>query len=463
MVCLKKMLEKVKQKLAARNRRELTLIAVVLGSSVAILDGTIVNLALPSIGAQWHSGYSSLQWITDAYALSLSALILLGGSLGDIFGRKKVYLFGVIGFGAASLLCALSPNVETLIGLRVVQGVFGALLVPGALSIINTTFDTATRPQAIGRWTAWSSIAIISGPFLGGWILSVTSWRWIFFINLPLIAACYLLAAFAAEETRDRRRRTVDITGAVLAASSLASFTYGLIEGPVNHWQWLQSGALGLGASLLAAFLWFESRRRDPMLKLSLFGSRNFTGANIMTFLMYGALGGLSFSLVVYLQTYLHYTPFQAGISMLPISLCMMLFSGKIGKLSAVYGPRLFMTLGPSIAGIGMLLLFFLRPGDSYILGVLPGVLIFSVGLTLLVSPLTTTVMMAVDENDSGIASGINNAVARSAGLIVVAMLGLLGAAHAYTFAMGLCAALALLGGITSFLMVRNYRMNANI
>lgn len=458
---LKKMLEKVKQKLAARNRRELTLIAVVLGSSVAILDGTIVNLALPSIGAEWHSGYASLQWITDAYALSLSALILLGGSLGDIFGRKKVYLVGVVGFGVASLLCALSPNVETLIGLRVVQGVFGALLVPGALSIINTTFDAATRPQAIGRWTAWSSIAIISGPFVGGWILSVTSWRWIFFINLPLVAVCYLLAAFAANETRDERRRSVDITGALLAAGSLAGFTYGLIEGPANHWQWSQAGALALGALLLVAFLWCEKKRRDPMLKLNLFASRNFTGANIMTFLMYGALGGFSFSLVIYLQTYLHYTPFQAGISMLPISLCMMLFSGKVGKLSAVYGPRLFMTLGPIIAGIGMFLLFFLHTGDSYLLGVLPGVLVFSVGLTLLVSPLTTTVMMAVGEGDSGIASGINNAVARSAGLIVVAMLGLLGAAHAYAFAMALSAGLALLGGIVSFLMIRNTRVVA--
>ena len=455
------MLEKIKQKLAARNRREITLIAVVLGSSVAILDGTIVNLALPSIGAQWHSGYASLQWITDAYALSLSALILLGGSLGDIFGRKKVYLLGVVGFGVSSLLCALSPNVETLIGLRILQGIFGALLVPGALSIINTTFDADSRPQAIGRWTAWSSIAIISGPFLGGWILSVTSWRWIFFINLPLIAVCYALAAFAAEETRDARRRSVDVVGALLAAASLASFTYGLIEGPANHWQWLQSGAVGLGILLLCLFLLCEKKRRDPMLKLSLFTSRNFTGANIMTFLTYGALGGFSFSLVIYLQTYLHYTPFQAGISMLPISLCMMLFSGRVGKLSAQYGPRLFMTLGPIIAAVGMALLFFLHPGDSYIMGILPGVVLFSIGLTLLVSPLTTTVMMSVHEGDSGIASGINNAVARSAGLIVVAMLGLLGAAHAYTFAMALCAGMALAGGVVSYLAIRNRRTSS--
>ncbi|HEU4715859.1 MAG TPA: MFS transporter [Candidatus Saccharimonadales bacterium] len=438
-----------------RKRQTIALIAVVIGSAVAILDGSIVNLALPKIESEWHSGYSSLQWISDAYLLSLSSLILLGGSLGDIFGRKKVYLIGVAGFGISSLLCALSPNVEVLIAMRVLQGVFGALLVPGALSIINTTFSSASdRAHAIGKWTAWSSIAVVASPFLGGWILAVTSWRWIFFINIPLVIACYVLAHLAVDESKDKRPRRVDLVGAGLGALSLASITYGLIEGPAKHWTALEIGALVAGVLLFLLFLYCEYRRRDPMVKLSLFRSKNFSGANLMTFLMYGALGGFTFAFVIYLQAVLHYSAFMAGLTLLPISIFLMLFSGRVSKLSTIYGPRLFMTAGPIIAGLGMALLFFLKPGDSYWLGILPGVLLFSFGLTLLVSPLTTTVMAAVEKDDSGIASGINNAIARSAGLIVVAALGLLGAAHAYTFALGLCAVMACLGGVVSFVLI---------
>jgi EmrB/QacA subfamily drug resistance transporter len=438
-----------------QNRQTIALVAVVIGSAVAILDGSIVNLALPKIDAEWHAGYSSLQWISDAYLLSLSSLILLGGSLGDIFGRKKVYLVGVAGFGVTSLLCALSPNVEVLVAMRILQGVFGALLVPGALSIINTMFNSASdRAHAIGKWTAWSSIAVVISPFLGGWILAVTSWRWIFFINLPLVIACYALAQVAVDESKDKRPRSVEVLGAFLGALSLAGITYGLIEGPAKHWTYLEVSALIAGIVLFGLFLFCEYRRRDPMVKLSLFKSKNFTGANLMTFLMYGALGGFAFAFVIYLQTYLHYSAFEAGLSLLPISIFLMLFSGRVGKLSTVYGPRLFMTAGPIIAGLGMGWLYFLQPGANYWVSILPGVVLFSVGLTLLVSPLTTTVMAAVNKDDSGIASGVNNAVARSAGLIVVAALGLLGAAHAYTFAIGLCAGMAILGGIVSFVLI---------
>ena len=449
------MLSKLKNLLGSHRRKNIALVAVVIGSAVAILDGSIVNLALPKIEAEWHSGYSSLQWISDAYLLSLSALILLGGSLGDIFGRKKVYLIGVAGFGVTSLLCALSPNVEVLVGMRILQGVFGALLVPGALSIINTTFSSSSeRAHAIGKWTAWSSIAVVLSPFLGGWILAVASWRWIFFINIPLVIVCYVLAHMAVDETRDKRPRSVDILGALLGAASLAGITYGLIEGPARHWSWVEVVALIVGAVFFGLFLLCERRRRDPMVKLALFRSKNFTGANLMTFLMYGALGGFAFAFVIYLQTHLHYSAFEAGLSLLPISICLMLFSGYVGKLSAAYGPRLFMTAGPLLAGVGMALLYFLQPGANYFVSILPGVLLFSIGLTLLVSPLTTTVMAAVERDDSGIASGINNAVARSAGLIVVAALGLLGAAHAYMFAIGLCAVMAILGGVVSFVLI---------
>ncbi len=455
---LKKMLYKVKRLLSGKNQNQIALIAVVIGSAVAILDGTIVNLALPRIEVEWHSGYASLQWITDAYLLSLSALILIGGSLGDIFGRKKMYLIGVVGFGLSSLLCAFSVNAEMLIGVRMLQGIFGALLVPGALSIINTTFHSSERSQAIGRWTAWSSIAVVIGPFLGGWILAVASWRWIFFINVPLAFACYVLAKISVQESKDTRVRSVDVIGAVLATMSLAGITYGLIEGPANHWGLMYLMSITLGALFFILFLICEKVRRDPMVKLSLFASRNFVGANLMTFLMYGALGGFTFALVIYLQTTLHYSAFAAGVSLLPISICMMLFSGKVGGLSAKYGPRLFMTVGPILAGIGMALLFFLKPGDTYLINILPGVVIFSVGLTLLVSPLTTTVMASVDHADSGIASGVNNAVARSAGLIVVAMLGFFGASQAYSFAMELCAGLAILGGLVSFVLIEKPR-----
>jgi EmrB/QacA subfamily drug resistance transporter len=451
---LKKMLYKVKRLLTGKNQNQIALIAVVIGSAVAILDGTIVNLALPKIEAEWHSGYASLQWITDAYLLSLSALILIGGSLGDIFGRKKMYLIGVVGFGLSSLLCAFSINAEMLVAIRMLQGIFGALLVPGALSIINTTFKSAERSVAIGRWTAWSSIAVVIGPFLGGWILAVASWRWIFFINVPLAFACFILAKLSVQESKDTRPRSVDIIGAVLATISLAGITYGLIEGPANHWGLPYILSIALGFIFTVLFLICEKVRRDPMVKLSLFASRNFTGANIMTFLMYGALGGFTFALVIYLQTTLHYSAFAAGVSLLPISICMMLFSGKVGALSAKYGPRLFMTIGPILAGLGMALLFFLKPGDTYLVNVLPGIVLFSAGLTLLVSPLTTTVMASVDHADSGIASGVNNAVARSAGLIVVAMLGFFGASQAYSFAMELCAGLAILGGFTSFVLI---------
>ena len=437
------------------SRQDIALIAVVIGSAVAILDGSIVNLALPKIEAEWHSGYSSLQWISDAYLLSLSSLILLGGSLGDIFGRKKTYLIGVAGFGVTSLLCALAPSVEVLVGMRILQGVFGALLVPGALSIINTMFTSGfARSQAIGKWTAWSSIAVVISPFLGGWILAVASWRWIFFINIPLIIGCYLLAQFAVKETKDSRSRRVDPFGAIFGALSLAGVTYGLIEGPARHWTFWEIGALIAGGVLFGVFLLWEKHHRDPMVKLSLFESKNFTGANLMTFLMYGALGGFTFAFVIYLQTHLHYSAFEAGLSLLPISVFLMLFSGRVGKLSAVYGPRLFMTAGPIVAGVGMGLLYFLRPGDSYLLGVLPGVVLFSIGMTLLVSPLTTTVMAAVQKDDSGIASGVNNAVARSAGLIVIAALGLLGASSAYSFALGLCASMAVLSGVVSFIFI---------
>jgi EmrB/QacA subfamily drug resistance transporter len=438
------------------SRKTWTLVATILGSGVVFLDGTIVNLALPKISVGLHGHFSDLQWIADGYLLSLSALILLGGSLGDIFGRKRTYLVGLTGFGLVSLLCGLSPSIGFLIAFRIIQGVFGALLVPGGLAIINTNFPRDERGAAIGRWAAWSGILSAIGPLVGGYIIDAISWRWIFFINIPLIVVCGFLAVANVEESKDSRVRRVDGYGAALAAVSLAGITYGLIEGPLNHWQAKSLIPLLGGLLLGLVFLVFESRNRDPMVKLGLFRSRNFTGANLMTFAMYGALAGFMFALVIYMQTKLGYSAIKAGVSLLPVSLMLLFFSSRVGRLSSKLGPRYFLTLGPLLAALGMFLLIGYQPGDSYLWFLLPRVLLFSIGLVLLVAPLTTTVMTSVEDSSSGIASGINNAVSRVAGLVVIALLGLAGTGNTYRFSMILCAIFAAAAGVISYLTIEN-------
>ncbi len=432
------------------------LLATVIGSAVVILDGTVVNLALPNIAHTLHASFADLQWVVDGYLLSLSSLLLLGGSLGDIFGRKRVYVIGLFGFGVTSLLCGLSPNIQLLIILRLLQGVFGALLVPGALAIINTNFEKASRGKAIGKWSAWSALAAPIGPIVGGYLIGVGSWRWIFFINVPLVAACLVLARIGIVETSDGHVRRLDSTGATLAALSLGGITYGLIEGPARHWNLSAWAPLVLGVLAFGALLWVEAHGKDPMVRLDLFRSRNFTGANVATFSLYGALAGFIFALVIFLQTKAGYSAIQAGASLIPIAIFLFTLSSRMGALAGKYGPRLFMTFGPITAGVGMALLYGLHHGSSYITGVLPGVVLFSLGMAITVAPLTITVMRSVGDADSGIASGINNAVSRVAGLIVIAVLGLLGAVHVYTFAIALCSAMAVLAGIISFVLIRN-------
>ncbi|HVW23103.1 MAG TPA: MFS transporter [Candidatus Saccharimonadales bacterium] len=436
-------------------RQRLTLITTIIGSGIVILDGTIVNLALPKIASGLHANFAGLQWVVDGYLLSLSALILLGGSLGDIFGRKRTYLLGLIGFGAASLVCGLAVNDVMLVLTRILQGIFGALLVPGGLAVINTNFDRSVRGAAIGAWSAWSAIFAAIGPLLGGYILGIASWRWIFFINVPLVAICFVIGSGAIDESHGRTRR-VDILGACLAALSLAGLTYGLIEGPAAHWPVKAYVAIAAGVVAGSLFVWHELHSKAPMVDFALFRSRNFTGSNIMTFMMYGALGGFTLALVVYLQTGLHYSAIKAGVSLLPLTILLFLFSKRIGALAGRIGPRLFMTLGPIIAGLGMLMLLGLHPGVSYLSAVLPGVIVFAAGMTLLVAPLTTTVMTSVEDENSGIASGINNAVARIGGLLVVAVLGLLGPAHVFRFGMILGSSLAILAGLVSWFTIQN-------
>lgn len=437
--------------------QKLTLFATIVGSGIVILDSTVVNLALPEISRDLGASFAELQWITDGYLLTLSALILLGGSLGDIFGRKKIYMIGLLGFGLSSLLCGLAPNSETLIATRLLQGIFGALLVPGSLAIINTNFLAKERGAAIGSWSAWSAIFAALGPLAGGWLLGVASWRLIFLINVPLVILCYIVGQASIKEGRDTSVRRVDARGAALAMLALSGITYGLIEGPVNDWH--ASAVLPLIAGLILAGLFIRSQKRskDPMVPLGLFKSGNFTGSNLMTFGMYGALSGFFFALVIYLQTSLGYSAIKAGLSLLPLTILLVLFSKRVGAWSAKIGPRMFMTVGPLIAAAGIASLYRLSPeSSSYLTVVLPGVLLFSIGLTLLVAPLTTTVMNSVADSSSGIASGINNAVSRVAGLIVIALLGLFGTENVYQFAIILCASLAALSGIVSYLMIKN-------
>jgi EmrB/QacA subfamily drug resistance transporter len=440
--------------------QKLTLLATILGSGVVFLDGSIVNLALPAMGKELGVGFTGLQWVVDGYLLSLSSLILLGGSLGDIMGRKRIYIIGLTGFGIASLLCGIAPTAAMLIAARLLQGLFGALMVPGALALINTNFEKSARAGAIGLWTAWTSAVIAIAPLIGGTLIDHGSWRLIFYINPPILVACYLLGRNAIQESKDSRPRHIDATGAILAMVSLAGVTYGLIEGPAAHWNTLSLVALIGGSALFAFFVWFERWHKDPMLEITLFKVRNFTGANIATFAMYGALGGFFFALVIYLQERLGYSSLQAGLSTVPITLFLLVLSRRIGALSSKMGPRLFMTLGPILAGIGILLLLPLDKGASYVTDILPGICLFGLGMASTVAPLTTTVLNSVEVDQSGIASAVNNAVSRVSGLIVIALLGLFGAGKVFNFAVLLCGILAIVAGIISFVFIRNEQLD---
>jgi EmrB/QacA subfamily drug resistance transporter len=412
--------------------RRLTLIATILGSSIAILDSSVVSVALPSIQRDLGGGLAGQQWVSNAYLLMLGSLILLGGSLGDIFGERRVFALGVGGFGAASLLCALAPSIEFLIAFRALQGVAGALLTPSSLAVIVATFPERERGPAIGTWTAWGTIAGALGPLVAGLILNVGSWRWIFVINLPLVAGClWLILKVVPSTITAQTRRKVDVVGAVLGVVGLGGVVYALIEQPRLGWSDpAVSGCLIVGVLTFAAFLIYESRTHDPMLRLDLFKSRNFAVGNVETLALYGGLSALFFFLVLYLQQVAGYSPLESGLALLPESLIMFALSGRFGALADRIGPRLFMGGGPLIAGAGMLMLLGVGVRVDYVTEVLPGILLFSLGLSITVAPLTAAILAGVDQREAGIGSAVNNAVARVAGLIATVAVGALVAAQ---------------------------------
>ncbi|MFD1824746.1 MULTISPECIES: MFS transporter [Mumia] len=437
------------------------LLATVLGSSMAMLDGTVVNVALPTIGEDLDADVGGLQWVVNGYTLALASLILLGGALGDRWGRRRVFVIGVIWFALASLLCGIAPNVEMLIAARLLQGVGGALLTPGSLALISASFDPDDRGAAIGAWSGLGGVATALGPLLGGWLVEAVSWRAVFLLNLPFAVAIVWICGRHVPESRDPDAPArFDVLGVVLTAGGLAALTYGLIDSTT----WIAVA----GLVVLLLFVAQEHRSANPLVPLGLFADRVFAGANLVTFAVYAALGAVFFFLVVQLQVVAGYSPLAAGAATLPVTVLMLLFSPAAGRLGTRIGPRLPMTVGPLVAAVGLLLM--LRIGDdaSYLVDVLPGVVVFGIGLTILVSPLTTAVLAAAPDHLAGTASGVNNAVARTAQLLAVAALpplvGIVGGAlsdpvlfdDGFDQAMLVCVGLLIAGAALAFAMIRD-------
>jgi EmrB/QacA subfamily drug resistance transporter len=413
-------------------RKRLALLAAILGSFVAGLDATVVNVALPAIENDLGGGLAGQQWVSNAYLLTLGSLILVGGSLGDLFGERRIFTLGVIGFGVMSVVCAVAPTIEVLVAGRALQGVFGALLTPSALAVIVASFPPDERGAAIGSWTAWSGIAFVLGPLVGGWLIDAANWRWIFAINVPFVVATVMIVRVSvAQRIAEGPRAPVDIPGAVLCALGLAGPVYALIRQPSVGWSSMEVVvALVAGVVLFAAFLVREARTAYPMLPLGLFRRRNFAFGNVETLAMYGGLGAVMFFLVLFLQQVAGYDALQAGLATLPTTIVMFLLSKRAGRLADRYGPRLFMGLGPLVGAAGLLMLLGLDAEFDYFTDLFPALMIFSVGLSATVAPLTATVLADADEHNAGIASGVNNAIARVASLLAVAALGAVVAAQ---------------------------------
>ncbi|WP_433076329.1 MFS transporter [Dactylosporangium sp. CA-052675] len=455
------------------------LTATILGSGIASIDATVVGIALPAIGRSFDTGLQVLQWVVTAYTLTLAGLLLLAGALGDRYGRRRVFTFGVVWFAAASVLCGIAPDGWTLVAARALQGVGAALLTPGSLAILQASFRPEDRSRAIGAWSGLGGVATAIGPFLGGWLVGLgsSSWRLIFAINVPIAAAVVYLTWRHVPESRDEEASgRVDLVSGALITAGLIGVTYGLIEGQALGWTSAPVlAALVAGALLVAGFLWRQTRLEHPMLPLGLFGSAQFTATNVVTFILYGALGGALFLLPIQLQQVAGYSPLEAGVSLLPLTVVMLLLSSRSGALAARIGPRLQMSLGPVVAGAGMALYARIDAGGSYLTEVLPAVLVLGLGLSITVAPLTSTALSSAPATHAGMASAVNNDVARAAGLVAVAVLpaaaGITAAAYAspdllsagFHRAVLICAALCVLAGGLAAVSIRNPRAEPKV
>ena len=441
-----------------------------LGSAVAFLEATVVNVALPELGRDLGADVAGLQWTINGYMITLAALILLGGSLGDRYGRRRIFNIGIVWFTGTSALCALAPSVEVLVAARVLQGIGGALLTPASLAIIEATFRREDRARAIGAWTAFVGIAGAIGPLVGGFLVEEVTWRAIFLINLPLGAFVVWAARRHVPETRDPTvTGRLDVRGSVLAAVGLGGATFALIQAPeAGAGSPAVIAAFLVGVAALALFVVAERRAAQPMLPLSIFSSRQFSSANLVTFAVYAGIGGVFFFLVVFLQVALGYSPIAAGLAAVPVTLLMLGLSARAGELAQRIGPRLPLTAGPVLIAAGMLLMVRIEIGDEYLTAVLPAVVVFGLGLSFVVAPVTATVLAAADPRHAGVASGVNNAVARTAQLGAVAVLplvaGLSGADYqdpqamedGFHTAMLATAGLSLAGAVLAFATIRN-------
>ena len=451
------------------------LLATVLGSGVAMLDATVVNVALPRIAEDLGASMSGLQWTINAYTLTLAGFILLGGSLGDRFGRRRLFVIGVIWFAAASALCGAAQNIPMLIAARALQGVGGALLTPGSLAIIQASFLADDRPRAVGAWSGLGGVAGAIGPFLGGWLVTAAGWRWVFLLNIPLAAVVVPVALRHVPESLDEGAHgRFDVQGAVLAVLALAGVTYALTEAPGGQTApAVIAVAAVVGIAAGAAFVVVERRRSggrgpQPMLPVEVFASRQFSAVNAVTFVVYGGMGVMFFLFVLNLQVVAGYSPIASGTALLPVTILLLLLSSRAGALAQRIGPRLPMTAGLTVAAIGMLLLTRIGRHPSYLLDVLLPVTVFALGLAGVVAPLTATVLATADVRHAGIASGVNNAVARAAGLLAVAAIpplaGLTGDAYTnpsafsagFRTAMVVSAVLLLAGAVLTYLTVHD-------
>jgi EmrB/QacA subfamily drug resistance transporter len=429
------------------------------------IDASVVNVALPAIEDDLGGGLSLQQWVVDAYLLTLGSLLLVGGSLGDLFGARRIFLLGIVSFGAVSMFCAAAPDGRALIVARALQGAAGAILTPAGLAVIATTFSGEERGAAIGAWTAWTGVAFVIGPLVGGWLITHASWRWVFVVNAPIAILTAALVAYAVPHRAVRTTRApLDLVGAALCVLGLGGPVFALIEEPRHGWSDpIIAVPLVAGLALLAGFLWWEHRVAHPMLPLGLFSRRNFSFANLETFTVYAGLSTLTFFMVLFVQQLAGYSALQSGLALLPITVVMFVLSPRVGRLSMRLGPRLFMGAGPFVAAGSILAMTRLTPGFSYWIELLPPLLVFSVGLSMIVAPLTATVLADADDRDAGIASGVNNAVARVAGLLGIAVVGAAVAGgdnrldvSGYRISMWITAGLIGAGGVIGVAGIRN-------